>query len=245
MAQLSAQQDFSRLALPPGKRILIVNGRRRPAAIRGSAPSRPTSPPSRSAHRAAGGRGGAGSVSGGVKRELHHGAGPARQRRASDAMSCAVRLTPDIADTIRRAARSFVASVNEDGSANIAPNASLGVHDGGLMFANMASSPTIANLRRDPRVTVVVVDFFRRRGFRLVGTAAVWEPGPAVYEIGVERVWKAHGEAFPVHEVATLAIAAPLLSPAYRFGDQPSEETIEAALLRRYGGARRIEGAEE
>lgn len=154
-------------------------------------------------------------------------------------------ISGEMIEAIDRAALSFVATVNGDGSANLAPIASLCVHDGALMFANMAAATTVANLRRDPRITAVVVDIFRRRGFRFTGMATVWAPGTAAYDIGAERVWATNGRIYPVHEVVTVAVdrAAPILSPAYRFGEDPSEERIEAAFLRRYGVQRSRTGS--
>ncbi len=156
----------------------------------------------------------------------------------TQAISC------DIVETIDRAALSFVATINADGSAGLAPFASLGVYEGGLMFADMAASTTFANLRRDPRVAVVVIDFFRRRGFRMTGTAAVWGPGTSEYDVGAERVRATNGAIYPVRAVATVAVdrSVPILSPAYLFGEGTSEAEVEATFLRRYGVSR-LDGA--
>jgi uncharacterized protein len=151
-------------------------------------------------------------------------------------------ISREVIETIERAALSFVASTNVDGSANIAPIASLAVHDGIVGFVNIAASTTIANLRRDPRVSIAVVDFLRRRGFRLRGTAHLHGPGTDLFARGAERIWFAHGRQYPVHDIVSVSLEAvsELISPAYRFGGMSAEE-LEAAFLLRYG-AQRIPG---
>ena len=155
-------------------------------------------------------------------------------------------ISDEMAEAINRAGPSFVATIDGDGSANLAPIASLCVHEGTLMFANMAATTTVANLRRDPRVTAVVVDIFRRRGFRFTGMATIWGPGAPAYDVGSERVRATNGIIYPVHEVVTVAVdrATPLLSSAYLFGEGTSEAGIEAAFLRRYG-VQRLERTEQ
>jgi hypothetical protein len=159
-------------------------------------------------------------------------------------MNADCKISREVVETIQRAALSFVASTNADGSANVAPIASLDVHDDHVTFANMASSTTVANLQRDPRIMVVVIDVFRRRGFRLRGAAQIHAAGTNLYAIGAERIWSIHGRQYPVHEIVSITVHAvsPVLSPAYRFGSMSAEE-IEEAFLHRYGVQRLAEPA--
>ncbi len=146
-------------------------------------------------------------------------------------------LTDEMINLIGKAALSFVATVNDDGTPNVAPIASLTVHDGALMFANMAAVTTVANLRRNPAVTIAVVDVFRRRGFRFRGYAVIRPRGTPDYDSIAEWVWSVNGRGFPISEVVRIEIdsAAPILSPAYLFGKDVTEATVETAFHRRYG----------
>lgn len=151
-------------------------------------------------------------------------------------------LSLEAIELIERAGLSFVATTNDDGSANLAPIASLAVRDGQLFFVNMASRMTVGNLRRDPRVTIVVADIFQRRGVRLRGQATIHEPSSVAYSMGADHIWSSHGRQYPIHEVVTITLQSvePVLSPAYRYGGL-SEREIESAFLRRYG-VERLEG---
>jgi hypothetical protein len=50
-----------------------------------------------------------------------------------------IEITDDMHEIVRRAILSFVATVNEDGSPNLSPKASLTVRGNALFFANIAS----------------------------------------------------------------------------------------------------------
>lgn len=157
-------------------------------------------------------------------------------------MNSNLTLGPETIELIERAGLSFVATTNNDGSANLAPIASLSVRNGLLFFVNMASRTTIENLRRDPRVTIAVADIFQRRGVRLRGQATSHEPPSVAYSTGAEHIWSSHGRQYPIHEVVTITLQSvePVLSPAYRYGGL-SEGEIESVFLRRYG-VERLEG---
>ncbi|UVO13083.1 pyridoxamine 5'-phosphate oxidase family protein [Mycobacterium sp. SVM_VP21] len=84
---------------------------------------------------------------------------------------------------VESAKLAFVATVCDDGSPNPSPKESLPVYgDEHLAFMHMASPTTAADLRRDPRIEVNVVDFLKRRGYRFKGTAQLRPPGDEVYE---------------------------------------------------------------
>jgi hypothetical protein len=67
-------------------------------------------------------------------------------------------LDADMQSLVRRTILCFAATINGDGSPNLSPKSTLIVHDDDhLMFSNIASPRTIANLRFDP---VVEIDTF-------------------------------------------------------------------------------------
>ncbi|MFE3835622.1 pyridoxamine 5'-phosphate oxidase family protein [Pseudogemmobacter sonorensis] len=47
---------------------------------------------------------------------------------------------------------------------------------GRLVIADIASGHSVANIRRDPRVCVSLIDILRQRGFKLYGRAEVIAP---------------------------------------------------------------------
>ena len=146
------------------------------------------------------------------------------------------KITDDMKDIISRAILSFVATVNEDGTPNLSPKASLKAHDGKLFFANMASPNTIRNLRANPAIEINVVDVFSRRGYRFRGTAEILPPGTDDYRAIAEWVWEINGREYPVHQVVRIEVedARPVLSPAYTFGDA-DEAQLRTAYMPKYG----------
>src|SRR5215211_1416339 len=68
----------------------------------------------------------------------------------------------------------FVATVCPDGSPNLSPKGTTTAWgDDQLVFADIHSPGTIANLRHNPHVEVNVVDPFAHKGYRFKGTAEV------------------------------------------------------------------------
>jgi uncharacterized protein len=79
-------------------------------------------------------------------------------------------LTQDMRDILASAMLAFVATVRRDGSPSLSPKAStIPYDDDHLLFVDMASPQTIANLRNDPRIEINSVDFLRRVGIALQG----------------------------------------------------------------------------
>src|SRR2546422_10529151 len=73
----------------------------------------------------------------------------------------------------------FVAPVRPDGPPNLSPKGTTTVWDDEhLVFANIRSPGTLANLLRNANVEVNVVDPFVRKGYRFKGVASILESGP-------------------------------------------------------------------
>ena len=67
----------------------------------------------------------------------------------------------------------FVATVCPDGTPNLSPKGTTAVWDDDhLVFANIRSPGTLANLRQNASVEVNVVDPFLRKGYRFKGVAS-------------------------------------------------------------------------
>src|SRR5262249_133987 len=91
--------------------------------------------------------------------------------------------------------------------------------DDHLVFANIRSPGTIANLRMNPSVEVNVVDPFVRRGYRFKGIASIVESG-SLYENAM-AFYKARGSQVHLfREIVLIRIASahPIDSPAYDLG---------------------------
>ena len=147
-------------------------------------------------------------------------------------------ITSDMEAIIRRAMLSFVATVNEDGTPNLSPKASLTVRNGVLYFADIASPRTILNLRRNPAVEINVVDIFLRRGYRFKGNALILPPGNDEGLLIADWVRATNGPEYPVDHVVKIEATSitPLLSPAHVFAHPPrTQEEIRHTYYAKYG----------
>lgn len=103
-----------------------------------------------------------------------------------------IRMTPEEIDAFLDEARTLqVASSNGDGSIHLVPMW-FAVVDGKVAFWTYGKSQKIVNLRRDPRITVMVEggDVYERlRGVTITGKATIVEDRDAVQRCG-ERVYE-------------------------------------------------------
>jgi uncharacterized protein len=133
-------------------------------------------------------------------------------------------LPEDVQRFVREQRLGFVATVNPDGSPNVSPKGTVTVRDGDhLVFADIRSPGTVANLKRDPRVEINVVDAILRKGFRFRGTGAVLEEGPSFEELvawyqarGAAR--EEAGRRIRAVVLVDVAEVRPLVSPGYDGG---------------------------
>jgi predicted pyridoxine 5'-phosphate oxidase superfamily flavin-nucleotide-binding protein len=149
-----------------------------------------------------------------------------------------IEINADMEAIIKQAMLSFVATVNEDGTPNLSPKASLKVTNGVLYFADIASPGTIRNLRRNPAVEINVVDIFQRRGYRFKGRALILPPGNDEYSMIADWVWATNGREYPVNHVVKIETTsiAPLLSPAHVFAQPPrTQDEIRSTYYQKYG----------
>ncbi len=140
-------------------------------------------------------------------------------------------LTPEMRRVVTEQKLGFVATVSAEGRPNLSPKGTLAVWDDDhLIFADLSSPHTVANVRRHPFVEVNVVDPFVRKGFRFRGTATViesggeWERCLAFFEkLGVYRARERVRAAVVIRVEQALA----LISPTYRSGGpRLSEEEV-------------------
>jgi predicted pyridoxine 5'-phosphate oxidase superfamily flavin-nucleotide-binding protein len=114
----------------------------------------------------------------------------------------------------------YVATVCPDGTPNLSPKGTTAVWDDEhLVFANIRSPGTIANLRQNASVEVNVVDPFVRKGYRFKGVASVLESG-AVYDRAIAFYQDRGSRVSAIREIVLVRVesAAPIDSPAYDLG---------------------------
>ena len=139
-------------------------------------------------------------------------------------------LTAEMKQVVREQRLGFFATVCEDGSPNLSPKGTTFVlDDDRLLFADIRSPGTVANIRRGSAVEVNVVDPFVRKGYRFKGSATVHERGDRLYEEGREVLRRA-GSAL-VERVRSIVVievreARPIVSPAYDVGSVSEAEMV-------------------
>lgn len=88
---------------------------------------------------------------------------------------------------------------------------------GRMVIADIASGHSVANIRRDARVCVSLIDILRQRGFKIYGRAEVIAPGDAGFAAAAAPLLAMTGGAYPIRHVITVEAAklAPILAPSY------------------------------
>ncbi|MET0325386.1 MAG: pyridoxamine 5'-phosphate oxidase family protein [Ilumatobacteraceae bacterium] len=152
-----------------------------------------------------------------------------------------MRLTADMQRVVDQQRLGFVATVTPDGRPNLSPKGTTVVWDDEhLMFADIVSPGTVANLAANPNVEINVVDPIVRKGYRFKGIAAVHRDGEG-FERGLE-VLREHGSTIVREKVRSIVVvevtaAAAVVSPAYDTG--ATEDEITSRWLRHHTELRR------
>ena len=133
-------------------------------------------------------------------------------------------LTEDMKRVVRQQRMGFIATVCPDGSPNLSPKGTATVWDDDhLVFADLGSPVTIANLGHNPGCEINVLDVFIRKGYRFKGTAQVLTSGDIfdeikeAFETGGRGI---HRSGLPTkrYVLMTVTKAAELVSPGYTPG---------------------------
>ncbi len=132
-------------------------------------------------------------------------------------------LTADMLRLIEEQRLGFIATVNPDGSPNLSPKGTfMALDDHTIGFAEMRSPRTLANIGRDGRVEINIVDPFGRKGTRFRGAARFVMRGDDEFERLYPKwqaVWSdALGAMFNGFVLITVETARPLTTPAYDLG---------------------------
>jgi uncharacterized protein len=144
-----------------------------------------------------------------------------------------MKMSPDMQRVVSEQSLGFVATVTAEGRPNLSPKGTTTVlDDEHLMFADVASPGTVANLATNPHVEINVVDPVRRKGYRFKGTAAVHREGAAfdrALDVFRQRGYTTRTERIRALVVVEITDAAPLISPAY--DDGATEESVTERWL--------------
>ena len=143
-------------------------------------------------------------------------------------------LTDDMKRLVEEQQLGFIATVCADGTPNLSPKGTTAVWDDDhLIFADIRSPGTIANLRANPRVEINVVDPLVRKGYRFKGTARVFGDGPE-YEAAL-AFYRQRGSSSAKAHIVLVKVehAGELVSPAY---DSGQTEAVVTAKWRAYWG---------
>jgi predicted pyridoxine 5'-phosphate oxidase superfamily flavin-nucleotide-binding protein len=145
-------------------------------------------------------------------------------------------ITPEIAAFVHRQRLGFHATVCADGTPNLSPKGTTAVYDPEhLMFAELRSPQTLANLEANPSIEVNMVDPIVRKGWRFKGTATVRRESE-VRERALE-IYKREGYTVYPERIGAIVLirvesVRELTSPAY--DDGSSEEDVAAWWAERY-----------
>ena len=141
------------------------------------------------------------------------------------------KLTAEMKRVVAEQRLAYVATVCSDGTPNVSPKGTIAVWDDEhLVFADIRSPGTIANLKKNPAVELNIVDPFVRKGYRFKGTGTVIADGELFKQIvdfyrgrwvDTSKKRESRIRGFVLVKVES---ALPLISPAYDDGlsDEPS-----------------------
>jgi uncharacterized protein len=133
-------------------------------------------------------------------------------------------LTDDMKRMVTQQRLGYAATVCPDGTPNVSPQGTMVVWDEAhLMFAEVRSPNTVANLRHNPAIEINVVDPLVRKGYRFKGTATVYTEG-TFFEQAV-AFYRQRGSGLPIRSIVLVEVerAFPLVSPEYDLGLSEAE----------------------
>src|SRR5262245_47614193 len=146
-------------------------------------------------------------------------------------------LTVDMKRVVEQQRLGFVATVCPDGTPNLSPKGTTAVWDDDhLIFANIRSPGTLANLRHNANVEVNVVDPFVRKGYRFKGVASILESGPLYDKLLAYYTEPASQLAIREIVMIPFQTAQPIDTPAYDLG--PTEAEVRDRMERHFQSLR-------
>ena len=111
----------------------------------------------------------------------------------------------------------FAATVGPDGRPNLSPKGTIRVWDHRrLVFCDIDSPCTRANLEATPWIEINVVDAYSRRGYRFLGRGTV-HTDDRVYREAIRRHFPEEAKSYEIQAVVLVEVerALPVVSPGY------------------------------
>ena len=136
-------------------------------------------------------------------------------------------LTEDMQRVVNEQRLGYIATVCPDGTPNLSPKGTTAVWDDDhLIFADICSPNTVANLRQNPALEINVVDTTQRKGYRFKGTATIFAEGPEFDEM--VAFYRRRGSVHAIKHIVLVKVerALPVISPAYDLGQ--TEEQVRS-----------------
>jgi predicted pyridoxine 5'-phosphate oxidase superfamily flavin-nucleotide-binding protein len=150
------------------------------------------------------------------------------------------RLTEDMKRVVNEQRLGFVASVCPDGTPNLSPKGTTTVWDDEhLIFADICSPGTVANVQQQAVVEINVVDPVARKGYRFKGPATVYQEGPFFKQAVAFYLQRGTTSAIQHIVLVKVERAMPLISPAYDQGkteDQVRQQWLQYWEMLYYHG---------
>lgn len=97
------------------------------------------------------------------------------------------KLTEEVKRIIAEFGPALIATASKAGKPNVSPKGSFRVlDDEHVIFANIASPRTMANIKQNPQLTAIIFDRSTRRGCRIWGRAEILDRGDLFDSISAE-----------------------------------------------------------
>ena len=134
-----------------------------------------------------------------------------------------VEFSDEIKNLLNNQKLGFVATVSSDNTPNLSPKGTIIVWNNDLIFADIKSPNTIANLQKNPSIEINVVDPIRRKGYRFKGTAKIISEGEEYDKIILH--YKTLGIKSEINSIVCVKVESmqEVTSPLYDLGFSEKE----------------------
>jgi len=143
-----------------------------------------------------------------------------------------VEFTDEIKNLLAKQKLGFVATVSPDNTPNLSPKGTIIVWNNDLIFADIKSPNTIANLQKNTSIEINVVDPLSRKGYRFKGVAKIISEGEEFNKIILH--YKTQGIKSEINSIVSVKVESmhEVTSPLYDLGY--SEEEIISKWKKHY-----------
>ncbi len=141
-------------------------------------------------------------------------------------------ITDEMKNLLSKQKLGFVATVSPDSTPNLSPKGTIIVWNNDLIFADIKSPNTIANLKKNPSIEINVVDPLIRRGYRFKGEGKIISEGDEFQKIITH--YKNEGIKSEIKSIVLVKVGTvnEVTSPLYDLGY--SEEEIKTKWKKHY-----------